>query len=259
MHLKTAFALAICCAAPTANVAFCTEPATLVPVDTGRQRAVLDEQEVIHLGTARVTHAAMSGDLLAVSTQRATYNGPDQSVSVIPRTGALPRTPWYGVHAVNLYRMKSDGEAELLVSLPQQDLIQDYADGLTAVAAGYDGLRLLKLGTDTDSYLGSEYIAGEECQSVLVDKDRIFTKSGNTIHSYQYTLEPVHEDTAFTYASTGPPDRPKMITDQGFVRCSQIHTIDYHNNYVLRNEVGGLELWEAPALPKSPEGSLTIE
>lgn len=54
------------------------------------------------------------------------------------------------------------------------------------------------------------------------------------------------------------PDRPKMVTDQGFQRCSQIWSIDYHGNYVLRNEVGGLELWETPCRAQEPEGKVTV-
>jgi len=54
------------------------------------------------------------------------------------------------------------------------------------------------------------------------------------------------------------PDRPKMVTDQGFQRCSQIWSIDYHGNHVLRNEVGGLELWEAPCRAQAPEGKVTV-
>jgi hypothetical protein len=55
------------------------------------------------------------------------------------------------------------------------------------------------------------------------------------------------------------PDRPEMITDQGYVRCSQTWSIEYHGNYALRNEVGGLELWEVPAPAQAPEGKVTVE
>ena len=50
----------------------------------------------------------------------------------------------------------------------------------------------------------------------------------------------------------------RLVTDQGFVRCSQIWSIDYHGNHVLRNEVGGLELWEAPTRAQEPEGKVTV-
>ncbi len=55
------------------------------------------------------------------------------------------------------------------------------------------------------------------------------------------------------------PDRPEMITDQGYERCSQTWSMDYHGNYALRNEVGGLELWETPIPPQAPEGKVTVE
>jgi hypothetical protein len=55
------------------------------------------------------------------------------------------------------------------------------------------------------------------------------------------------------------PDRPEMITDQGFVRCSQTWSIEYHGNHALRNEVGGLELWEVPVPAQAPEGKVTVE
>lgn len=55
------------------------------------------------------------------------------------------------------------------------------------------------------------------------------------------------------------PDRPEMITDQGFDRCSQTWSMDFHGNHALRNEVGGLELWETPIPPQAPEGKVTLE
>ena len=54
------------------------------------------------------------------------------------------------------------------------------------------------------------------------------------------------------------PDRPRMVTDQGFVRCAQIWSIEYHGDHVLRNEVGGLEIWETPIRPQAPEGRVEV-
>jgi hypothetical protein len=55
------------------------------------------------------------------------------------------------------------------------------------------------------------------------------------------------------------PDRSEMIADQGYVRCSQTWSIEYHGNHALRNEVGGLELWEVPVPSQAPEGKVEVE
>jgi len=82
-------------------------------------------------------------------------------------------------------------------------------DGLTGIAAGDDGVRLLRLGA-TDSYLGSDREPGEVCQAVLLDKDHVYAKSGNTIRTYRYWIEKAKEPTAFTF----PPGKlPKLVVD----------------------------------------------
>ena len=54
------------------------------------------------------------------------------------------------------------------------------------------------------------------------------------------------------------PARPVMVTDQGFVRCSQTWSMEYHGDHALHNEVGGLELWRTPIRPQAPEGEVGV-
>jgi len=54
------------------------------------------------------------------------------------------------------------------------------------------------------------------------------------------------------------PDRPELVIDQGYDRCSQTRTIGYHGNHVLRNEVGGLETWETPIRAQAPSGKVEV-
>jgi hypothetical protein len=55
------------------------------------------------------------------------------------------------------------------------------------------------------------------------------------------------------------PERPELMTDQGFERCSQTHSIEWHGDHALRNEVGGLELWTTPVSPQSPSAAVVVE
>ena len=55
------------------------------------------------------------------------------------------------------------------------------------------------------------------------------------------------------------PTRPQMVTDQGFTRCAQTWSIEYHGDCALHNEVGGLELWKTPVRAQAPEGEVRVE
>ena len=129
-------------------------------------------------------------------------------------------------------------------------------DGLTAIAAGYDGLRLLQLG-DTDVYLGSDLEPGEECQAVLVNNDQLYTKSGNLIRRYDYRLEQVQEETAFTFEPTGMKLPQITINDMDVTATDYQHKMGYRNRLKLVET----DLSDSAGFPKNvvPQGTVAVD
>ena len=134
--------------------------------------------------------------------------------------------------------------------------VKKNADGLTVIAAGLDGVRLLRI-DETDSYLGSEYEPGEECQAVLVLGDKLYTKSGNVIRRYQYRLENVEEPTAFTFAARNN-SMPKIVIDGLEVTSAEYqYKMGYHNRLKLVET----DLSDSAGFPRTvvPQGTVAVD
>ena len=125
---STVVALFLVTLASSASPSGTTQEALPVHFDTGRRRIAFEQTAVHHLGTGRVTHAASAKDILAVAADRR-YRGEGKDPVGLSTAGgsslyAPPRTRWFSLNAVDIYRIGKDDELAFITRVPLQHRVR---------------------------------------------------------------------------------------------------------------------------------------